>query len=172
MKLFLLSLLVIGLSSPKSLSAQWWNPFGPKTVEECIAEGGKTARTETAMKFVVQECRTKFEREASSSKKAGESECIFFFDETTRRFEKLKAWPKDQVKNGLFYTPFPEKEEYVADLFRQNKSAMEQKNNDLRSTIAAEIRANGMTVWHRKKVTRQFVMSIAKEKGIIYECAR
>jgi hypothetical protein len=60
MKLFFLSILVIGLSSPMPSFAQWWNPFGPSTYEDCILEGMKTARTRDAVRAVQYACLEKF----------------------------------------------------------------------------------------------------------------
>ncbi|WP_316228650.1 hypothetical protein [Bradyrhizobium sp. SZCCHNR1045] len=40
--------------------AQWWNPFAPSDYEECAESAAKTAKTNEALKILVQSCGSKF----------------------------------------------------------------------------------------------------------------
>lgn len=60
MKFFPIVLVTVGLAYSNTVSAQWWNPFGPSTYEDCILEGMKTARNRDAVSAVQYACLEKF----------------------------------------------------------------------------------------------------------------
>jgi hypothetical protein len=55
--LVMLAMLVI---APSFSVAQWWNPFEPKNLEDCILEGTKAAKTSEAVDAVIMACEGKF----------------------------------------------------------------------------------------------------------------
>jgi len=75
------SLLAFSLFSPAA-TAQWWNPFGPKSYEDCVLEGVKTAKTRDAVTAVQYACLEKFPPKGRSDR------------EISREAEQLSALAK------------------------------------------------------------------------------
>jgi len=171
MKLFLLSLLVIGLSSPTPLSAQWWNPFGPKTVEECIAEGGKTARTETAMKFVIRNCYEKHGgADRRSANKVPLEPCTLRYDENARAFYQSNNSSKDKSPVKNTYIPRSGQLMYVQQLGKQLVEADRVGNTPLARVVAREIRLNSIEIVHGTSLSREFIKLRAQQESIEALC--
>ena len=167
MKLFFLSLFAIALSAPTPSVAQWWNPFGPKTVEECIAEGGKTAQTETAMKFVIRDCRSKFTDNSQGSKSPRpKTRCFVSYEDKTRQFRKgteaLQKLPN--VKSA--YLGFLELDNhfYLEKLAKQLREADQAGNTELARAIAKEYGLNSITIVHASYLSEQFVKTVAMQQ--------
>jgi hypothetical protein len=171
MKLFFLSLLVIGLSAPATSIAQWWNPFGPKTVEACIAEGGKSVQTEIAMKFVIQDCVSRFSKEGTAvTKSVRRQACLLTFDESRRKFVKIGDSTKKLPNVKSTYIPFSDRQFYHEQLARQLMEAEKAGNRDLVRTIAKEYRDNSIQIIHGTHLTRDFIVLLAQEQDVESMC--
>jgi hypothetical protein len=167
MKPIFLSLLVIGLSSPAPSFAQWWNPFGPKNVEECIAEGGKTAQTETAMKFVIRDCRSKFTDNSQGAKSPRPKiRCFVSYDDKTRQFrrgtEALQKLPN--VESAYLGFIDLDNRLYLEKLAKQLREADQAGNTELARAIAKEYGLNSITIVHASYLSEQFVKTVAMQQ--------
>lgn len=46
-----------------SANAQWWNPLGPKTYEDCLLQNMKEGMSDLSAKLVINACQNKFKTE-------------------------------------------------------------------------------------------------------------
>ena len=164
LRLILVALVV--LAFPNAVLAQWWNPFAPKSVEECVVLGGKTAQTDMAMKFVIRECVAKFSSAQEPPKIAERKKCLLRFDERSRILSRITAEPTDASNLRGMSIPFSDRVAYVEELARQLIAAdKKKKNSELVKAIAREYRANTILIFYNKSLDRDFIELIFNNRN-------
>ena len=165
MKLLFIFVALVALAFPNVVLAQWWNPFAPKSAEECIVQGGKTAQTDTAMRFVIQQCVAKFSTTQKLSRVGDRAKCLLRFDEQSRRLVRITAEPDSKDNLRGMSIPFGDRVAYVEELARQIVAADKQKNAELVKAIAREYRANTILVFYNKSLDRNFIQLIFNNRN-------